>query len=51
MKSIETALNKFEEAAISTQKATEQGDYKAGDKYYVVIHYDAFILLRRGKTA
>jgi hypothetical protein len=37
IKDIETALLRFEEAAIKHAEATEQGDYKTGNKNYAVI--------------
>jgi hypothetical protein len=37
IKDIDTALLKFEEAAIKHAEATEQGDYKTGNKNYAVI--------------
>lgn len=37
IKDIETALLKFEEAAIKEAEATEKGDYKTGNKNYPAI--------------
>ena len=37
LEDIETALAVFEAAAIKHTKATEQGDYKTGNKNYAVI--------------
>jgi len=37
IKDIDKALLKFEEAAIKHAEATEQGDYKTGNKNYAVI--------------
>lgn len=37
IKDVETALLKFEEAAIKYTAATEQGDYKTGNKNYAII--------------
>ena len=37
LKNIETALNQFEEAATMHAQATEQGNYKTGNKCYTVI--------------
>ena len=37
IKYIETALLKFEEAAVKQAEATEKGDYKTGNKNYAVI--------------
>jgi len=37
IKDIETALLKFEEAAVKHAEATENGDYKTGNKNYAVI--------------
>lgn len=34
MKDIKTALEIFEDACIKHSEATEQGDYKTGNKYY-----------------
>ena len=37
IKNTETALLKFEEAATKHAEATEQGDYKTGNKNYAII--------------
>ena len=37
IKDIKTALKIFEEACIKHSEATEQGDYKTGNKYYAKI--------------
>jgi hypothetical protein len=37
LRSIEMALIKFEEAAIKHSEATEQGDYKTGNKNYTLL--------------
>jgi len=36
-KDVKTALEKFEEAATKQAEATEQGDYKTGNKCYAII--------------
>lgn len=44
IKNIEVALKLFEEASINQAKATEEGDYKKGNKYYdEIIRIGSFI--------
>lgn len=44
MKDVKTALEIFEEACIKQSEATEQGDYKTGNKYYAKIVKAAALL-------